>query len=301
MLRKIPVPVRIALAAAGFLVSLAIFVAAMAGHPLASNSGLQGGLIVGLIFLAATQYAAGGWRPMRSSKLFSVLGHVGTALVVISIAILSFPSQFSDGWQPIINRFYFPAFMSISYAMVLANLIPEYRDGASSEGEAQTGNRTQAPAALKPWQRQFLVPLLIGCATAGFCFSVLVQLLAFGGVVLGGNEIITLLTIGLPVPFVAMVIFMMSPSPDQTKGDWKIILSGCPRWLRALVRGLMIYTPVTAMLSWLMLGLAGAQRIPFDANWAGHAFVASAVMLFYAVAGAGLVTVYNKGPGLLSR
>lgn len=300
MIQKILLPVRLVVASAGLLGSLAWLWATTVDHWLAHRPGVHWLSIAGIFFLGAAQHllAEGGLR-FRPSALTSAIHASGVAIILVMLGIQFVQPSFIATWQPLLMRLYFPIFMSIAYALFLSGLITEYRSDPSARHQVKTV--PEAQTSLAPWQRQFLIPMLIAIAAAGFAFSVVVQWLAFFGVTLGGNGILTLLSLGLFVPFGAMVILMLGPSPDQTKADWRIILSGCPRWLQLLVRGLMVYTPVTAALSWLMLPLGGVKPDGLDVNWAGHAFAASAAMLFYAAAAAGLLTVYHRGPSLLSR
>jgi hypothetical protein len=139
-------------------------------------------------------------------------------------------------------------------------------------------------------------------AACGFVISLLAHVMAVFGNMPGGNGLFFALHIGI-FPIFGLVILLFGQNATSSKGwgAFKLILSGCPRWMHYLVYASFIYAFINFAL-FILQGFVSSQPMQSDGSdppamvWRGFS---GHWMLFYSVALAGLMTAYNKGPGNL--
>ena len=89
-----------------------------------------------------------------------------------------------------------------------------------------------------------LVPLLL-LAALGFALSVAAHIASIAGITLPGGKAVWLLHIGVFVVWLPTVVIAIRVTRGERRKDfWKVVLSGCPPWMRGLAYGLIAYAVV---------------------------------------------------------
>jgi hypothetical protein len=144
---------------------------------------------------------------------------------------------------------------------------------------------------------QALVVLGMIYAASGLAISLVSHVLSIFGYTPGGQTLFFALHIGIfPVFGFMMLLYgqRMLATTDRRAAE-ELMLSGCPRWMRLMVRGFTIYTGVNFAIFILLMMVRGdpntGNGVPPEVwrGFSGH------WMLFYAVPLAALTTVYTKG------
>jgi hypothetical protein len=144
---------------------------------------------------------------------------------------------------------------------------------------------------------QFLLPLLMLYAACGLVLSLVEHILSFFGMQFGGNNIFVALHVGIfplwiPAVFIAN---KMTGGSTQRKDFWKVVLSGCPPWMKYMTYGFFIYAFVNfaifTVLSSMHQRVQGASAPSADVihGFSGH------WMAFYSAGLAILTTAYRRG------
>jgi hypothetical protein len=136
---------------------------------------------------------------------------------------------------------------------------------------------------------------LIIYAACGLVLSLAVHVLSFFGIAVGGN----LLFMGLHIaifPLWIPVVFMMqrlTRGMPSRKGTWDFMLSGCPVWMKYMVRGFYVYAIVNFVIFVFLVSPAGKQIGGAPPASVVHGF-SGHWMLFYSGALAALITIYRR-------
>lgn len=144
---------------------------------------------------------------------------------------------------------------------------------------------------------QALVLLGMICAACGLAISLVSHVLSIFGYTPGGQTLFFALHIGIfPIfGFMALLYGQRMWATTDRRAAEDLMLSGCPHWMRLVIRGLTIYTGVNFVIFIVLTMMRGTHNasdgVPPEVwrGFSGH------WMLFYAVPLAALVTVYNKG------
>ena len=143
-----------------------------------------------------------------------------------------------------------------------------------------------------------LVPLML-LAALGFVLSVAAHLASIAGVSIPGGQMIWLLHVGIFVVWFPTVFIASRIMRGERRQDlWKVMLSGCPAWMRLAAKVLLAYIIVNFVYFIATSGRGGhysGDPPPsvirgFSGHW----------MLFYGVAFMTLYSV-NRNPALLSK
>jgi hypothetical protein len=93
-----------------------------------------------------------------------------------------------------------------------------------------------------------LLPLM-AYAAAGLALSLMVHLLSYADLQLGGNSLFVALHVGIFPLWIPVVLIAMRMSGGGYSRDfWKVILAECPAWMRYMIRGFLAYAVVNFIL-----------------------------------------------------
>jgi hypothetical protein len=148
---------------------------------------------------------------------------------------------------------------------------------------------------------QILLPPLMFYAACGLILSLVVHLLSFFGIAIGGNQLFIGLHVGifpLWLPVVLIAQKMMGGAPR--KDFWRVALSGCPPWMRYMTRGFFIYAIANFAVFFILSVLHPPAKGPNVPSSVLHGF-SGHWMLFYSAGLAVLTTAYRKGLSNLQR
>jgi hypothetical protein len=158
------------------------------------------------------------------------------------------------------------------------------------------GGFGQSNGGVSRAMRAAVVPLML-LAALGFLLSVAAHVASIAGVPLPGGQSIWLLHTGIFVVWVPTILISHSVVRGKRRRDvWKVLLSGCPPWMRVLGYALVAYVVVNFL--YFMTTTSGSH--PGGASpsvirgFSGH------WMLFYGVAFMTLYSVKVK-PELLGQ
>jgi hypothetical protein len=135
-----------------------------------------------------------------------------------------------------------------------------------------------------------LYPFML-LAALGFILSVAAHLTALAGLEIPGGEDVWALHMGIFVVWIPTVLVSMRATRNSSRRDsWKVVLSGCPPWMRTALYVLLGY----ALLNFFLFVYRGASHIPgnhlsdevrgFSGHW----------MIFYAAAFATLYSAIHS-------
>ena len=146
-----------------------------------------------------------------------------------------------------------------------------------------------------------LLPLML-YATCGLALSLLVHVLSFFGIQFGGNALFFGLHVGIFPLWIPVVWISQKMSGGARRMDmWKIMLSGCPPWMKYMTYGFFIYAFVNFAVFMLLVSahppVKGATEPPAEVlhGFSGH------WMAFYSAGLAILTTAYRRGLSNLQR
>ncbi len=144
-----------------------------------------------------------------------------------------------------------------------------------------------------------LLPLIVYAAT-GLVLSLAVHLLSFAGVQPGGNSLFFGLHVGIFPLWLPVVLISQKMTNGASKRDfWKIMLSGCPVWMRYMTYGFFYYAIVNFVIFFITapVGEHGAEAPPSSVwhGFSGH------WMAFYSAGLAVITTAYRRGLSNLQR
>ena len=89
---------------------------------------------------------------------------------------------------------------------------------------------------------QILLPPLMLYAACGLALSLLVHILSFFGIQLGGKNLFFGMHIGIFPLWIPVALIGQQMSGSLSRWDfWKAALSGCPPWMRYMTYGFFIY------------------------------------------------------------
>jgi len=147
-----------------------------------------------------------------------------------------------------------------------------------------------------------LLPLMI-YAACGLALSLVVHILSFFGIALGGNALFIGLHVGifplwLPVVLIAQKMGVGTRSTDF----WKAAVSGCPPWMQYMTYGFFIYAFVNFAIFIFLVTAHPPPKVPGAAPPADvlHGF-SGHWMAFYSAGLAILTTAYSRGLSNLRR
>jgi len=150
---------------------------------------------------------------------------------------------------------------------------------------------------------QMLLPPLMVYAACGLILSLIVHVLSFFGIAIGGQALFFGLHGGIfPLWLPVVLIAQRMASGARRKDFWKIALSGCPPWMKYMTYGFFIYALVNFAL-FLALSVQHSQPKQFGADvpaFVVHGF-SGHWMAFYSAGLAILTTAYRRGISNLQR
>ena len=146
-----------------------------------------------------------------------------------------------------------------------------------------------------------LLPLMV-YAACGLALSIVVHILSFFGIALGGEALFTGLHIGIFPLWIPVVLIAQKMTNGATRKDfWKAALSGCPRWMKYMTYGFFGYAVVNFVIFFVLVGTTHPSKQPgpppadllhgFSGHW----------MAFYSAGLAILTTAYRRGLSNLQR
>jgi hypothetical protein len=133
-------------------------------------------------------------------------------------------------------------------------------------------------------------------AAIGLVASLFVHLMSFAGARLGGNALFFGLHVGIfPLWLIVVLILMRRFGLSIRTNSWKIILHGCPAWMRWMTWGFFAYAIVN-----FMIFIVTASHMPKTAGtgvpppevWRGFS---GHWMAFYSAGLAALTSAYRQG------
>jgi len=143
-----------------------------------------------------------------------------------------------------------------------------------------------------------LIPLML-LAALGFLLSVAAHVASIANIPLPGGQSIWLLHAGIFVVWLPTVLVAVRVTRGERRQDfWKVLLSGCPRWMRISAYVLVVYVILNFLYfmatSSQVRHAAGDPPPSVIRGFSGH------WMIFY---GAAFMTLYSviKRPALLGR
>ena len=149
---------------------------------------------------------------------------------------------------------------------------------------------------------QILLPPLMLYAACGLALSLLVHVLSFFGIQFGGNTLFFGLHVGIFPLWIPVVLISRKMSGGARRMDmWKIMLSGCPPWMKYMTYGFFIYAFVNFAIFMLLVSthppVKGVTEPPAEVlhGFSGH------WMAFYSAGLAILTTAYRRGLSNLQR
>lgn len=149
---------------------------------------------------------------------------------------------------------------------------------------------------------QILLPPLMVYAACGLILSLIVHVLSFFGLQIGGNALFVALHVGIfPLWIPVVIIAQKMMGGLRNKDFWKVALSGCPPWMRYMTCGFFIYAFVNFAIFFVLMSThppaKGATEPPAEVlhGFSGH------WMAFYSAGLAILTTAYRRGLSNLPR
>jgi hypothetical protein len=143
-----------------------------------------------------------------------------------------------------------------------------------------------------------LVPFML-LAAVGFLLSVAVHVATIAGIPIPGGQMIWTLHVGIFVVWIPTVLITSRIMRGERRQDlWKVMLSGCPAWMRLAAKVLLGYIILNFIYFMATSGRSGhhvgAPPPSVIRGFSGH------WMLFYGVAFMTLYSV-NRNPALLRQ
>ena len=143
---------------------------------------------------------------------------------------------------------------------------------------------------------QILLPPLMLYATCGLVLSLVVHILSFFGIQVGGKTLFFGLHIGIFPVWIPVVLISKKMFGGARRLDfWKVALSGCPPWMKYMTYGFFIYAFVNFAIFFILTTthpqVLGGPEPSVDVlhGFSGH------WMAFYSAGLAILTTAYYRG------
>jgi hypothetical protein len=142
---------------------------------------------------------------------------------------------------------------------------------------------------------QILLPPLMLYAACGLALSLVVHILSFFGIQLGGKNLFFGLHIGIFPLWIPVVLIAQKMSGGASRKDfWKAALAGCPPWMRYMTYGFFIYAFINFAIFFILTAShpsvkGGDPPAEVLHGFSGH------WMAFYAAGLAVLTSTYYRG------
>jgi hypothetical protein len=146
-----------------------------------------------------------------------------------------------------------------------------------------------------------LLPLMV-YAACGLALSLVVHILSFFGLALGGNWLFTTLHVGIFPLWLPVVLIAQKMTSGTTRRDfWNAAFSGCPPWMKYMTYGFLGYAILNFVIFTFLIPAhppprqAGAPPAAVVHGFSGH------WMAFYSAGLAIVTTAYRRGLSNLQR
>jgi hypothetical protein len=145
---------------------------------------------------------------------------------------------------------------------------------------------------------QILLLLMMTYAAFGLIVSLTVHILSFFGIVLGGDRLFFALHVGIFPLWIPVVLIGQKITGGTSRKDfWKVMLSGCPPWMKYMTYGFFIYA-IANFVIFIATAPTGKQSFGGAPPSVWHGF-SGHWMAFYAAGLAISTSVYRRGIGNL--
>lgn len=150
---------------------------------------------------------------------------------------------------------------------------------------------------------QILLLMMMAYAAVGLIVSLTVHVLSFFGIVVGGDRLFFALHVGIfplwiPVVLIGQKVAGGSIGGASGRGFWKLMLSGCPPWMKYMTYGFFIYA-IANFVIFIAIAPSGKQSTAGAPPSVWHGF-SGHWMAFYAAGLAVSTSVYRRGLGGLT-